>query len=38
MMTTTRRRPQERREVEAALGRPEGEQAPLAGEAERSPR
>jgi sec-independent protein translocase protein TatA len=30
--------PQERREVEAALGRPEGEQAPLAGEAERSPR
>jgi sec-independent protein translocase protein TatA len=29
-----------RREVEAALGRPEGEQAPLAGEAERerSPR
>ena len=31
-------RPQERREVEAALGRPEGEQAPLAGEAERSPR
>ena len=37
-MTTTRRAPQERREVEAALGRPEGEQAPLAGEAERSPR
>ena len=31
-------RPQERRDVEAALGRPEGEQAPLAGEAERSPR
>ncbi len=30
--------PQERRDVEAALGRPEGEQAPLAGEAERSPR
>jgi sec-independent protein translocase protein TatA len=30
--------PQERREVEAALGRPDGEQAPLAGEAERSPR
>ena len=30
--------PQERREVEAALGRPEGEQAPLAGEAERAPR
>jgi sec-independent protein translocase protein TatA len=30
--------PRERREVEAALGRPEGEQAPLAGEAERSPR
>ena len=36
-MTTTRRR-SERRDVEAALGRPEGEQAPLAGEAERSPR
>jgi sec-independent protein translocase protein TatA len=31
-------RPEERREVEAALGRPDGEQAPLAGEAERSPR
>jgi sec-independent protein translocase protein TatA len=33
-------RPHERRDVEAALGRPEGEQAPLAGEAERerSPR
>jgi sec-independent protein translocase protein TatA len=30
--------PQERREVEAALGRPEGEQAPLADEAERAPR
>jgi len=30
--------PQERRDVEAALGRPEGEQSPLAGEAERSPR
>ena len=28
----------DRRDVEAALGRPEGEQAPLAGEAERSPR
>jgi sec-independent protein translocase protein TatA len=30
--------PQERREVEAALGRPAGEQAPLADEAERAPR
>jgi sec-independent protein translocase protein TatA len=33
-------RPRERRKVEAALGRPEGEEAPLADEAvhERSPR
>jgi sec-independent protein translocase protein TatA len=33
-------KPAERREVEAALGRPEGEQAPLEGEVvrERSPR
>ena len=31
-------RPHKRAEVEAALGRPEGEQAPLAEEAERSPR
>jgi sec-independent protein translocase protein TatA len=33
-------RPAERREVEAALGRPEGEQAPLEGETvrERTPR
>ena len=30
--------PKKRREVEAALGRPEGEEAPLASEAERSPR
>ncbi|HEX6021621.1 MAG TPA: twin-arginine translocase TatA/TatE family subunit [Solirubrobacter sp.] len=33
-------RPKERRDVEAALGRPDGEQEPLAGEVERerSPR
>ena len=33
-------RPDDRRDVEAALGRPEGEQAPLEGDAvrERSPR
>ena len=31
-------RPKARREVEAALGRPEGEQAPLDAERERSPR
>jgi sec-independent protein translocase protein TatA len=33
-------RPRERRHVEAALGRPEGEEAPVAGDAvhERSPR
>ncbi len=38
-MTTTPRR-RDRRSVEAALGRPEGEQAPLEGETvrERSPR
>ena len=36
----TRAREDDRRHVEAALGRPEGEEAPLAGEAERerSPR
>ena len=31
-------RPAPRREVEAALGRPEGEQAPLEAEHERAPR